>query len=183
MVHDDFPSDMWYHDAMLEHFLITNWTSYLKWKYKYPGWLDKIEPMIFYESNEAGKTVPVDHNADKLTHYEQHARTVEKYSEKLNARLSESLVLAGYYASSGLITQDEYNRIEEWYDTASKLVSDITRSCRMIRGWKDMSDYEYDAIGENVPKLADLLREAIRDRYVFEREVEKRQRDRTRWKV
>jgi hypothetical protein len=184
MVHDEFPSDMWYHDAMLECFLISNWNRRLSWKYKYPGYLDKIEPQILYEwSDEAGKSVPVDWNADKLTHYERMSKTVEEYAEKLNARFSESLVLAGYYASTGLITQEEYNRIEEWYDTVSKLVSDITRSCRMIRGWKDMSDEEYDIIGENVPKLADLVREAIRDRYVFEREVEKRQRDKTRWKI
>jgi len=175
MVHDEFPSDMWYHDAMLECFLISNWTTHLKWKYKYPGYLDKIKPQIFNEwSKDLGKDVPVDHNADKLTHCERMIQLVEKYDAKLNARFSESLVLAGYYASTGLITQEEYNRIEEWYDIVTKLVSDITRNLRMIRGWKDLSDEEYDIIGENVTKLANILREAIRDRYTFEREVELR---------
>lgn len=176
MVHDEFPSDMWYHDAMLERFLITNWTTHLNWKYKYPGYLDKIEPMIFYEMDKKGKYVPVDQNADKLTHYEQMTRTVEKYATKLNARFSESLILAGYYASVELITQDEYRRIDKWYDTVTKLVSDITRNFRMIRGWKTLSDEEYNMVGKNVENIAELLREAIRDRYVFEREVEKRQR-------
>jgi len=183
MVHDEFPSDMWYHDAMLERFLLTNWTTHLSWKYKYPGYLDKIEPMIFYNMDKKGKYVPVDQNADKLTHYEQMVRTVDKYETKLNARFSESFILAGYYASTGLITQEEYNRIEEWYDTVTKMVSDITRNFRMIRGWKTLPDEEYDIIGKNVENLAELLREAIRDRYTFEREVELRQRDKTRWRV
>lgn len=53
----------------------------------------------------------------------------------------------------------------------------------MIRGWKDMPDEEYDIICENIANLVPLLKKAILDRYAFEREVEKRQRDRTRWKV
>jgi hypothetical protein len=184
MVHDDFPSDMWYHDISTEHAIISNWQHHLKWKYKHPGYLDEIEPMIVHEwDSNLGRSVPVDWNADKRTHYEQILRGVENAGTKLEAKFSEALVIAGYYASAGLITQEEYNNVEEWYDIATKIVSNILRNFRMIRGWKDMPDEEYDIICENIAKLVPLLKKTILDRYAFEREVEKRQRDTTRWKV
>jgi hypothetical protein len=177
MVHDEFPSDMWWHDAMTEFSIISNWHKHLEFKYKHLGYLDEITPSIVHEwSKELGKVVPVDWNADKLTHYERILRGVEKQGVNLEARFSESLVLAGYHASVGLITQDEYNHIEEWYDTANKLLSNIVRNFRMIRGWKSMPDEEYDIVCESIENHIPLLREAIRDRYIFEREVELRAR-------
>jgi hypothetical protein len=184
MVHEDFPSDMWYHDAMTEHSIILNWSKHLVWKYKHPGYLDEITPSIVHEwDSKLGKFVPVDWNAAKLTHYEQILRGAETAGDKLESMFSESLILAGYYASVGLITQEEYISIEEWYNNATRLIHDIIRKYRMIRGWRSMPDEEYDILCDGITNLVDPLRESVRDRYVFEREVEKRQRDKTRWKV
>ena len=184
MVHDDFPSDMWYHDISTEHAIISNYQYHLKFKHKYPGYLDLIEPSIYHEWDEtSGKTVPRDRNTGKLTNYEQILRGVEGAGNKLKSKFSEALVLAGYYASVGLITQEEYIHVEKWYDDANKLVSEIIRHFRMIRGWKSVPDEEYDVICEVISTLVPLLKKAILDRYAFEREVEKRQRDKTRWRV
>ena len=69
---------------------------------------------------------------------------------------------------------EEYGKLEDWYQQAEVALNRIVRKYHTFRGWKSLTDDEFDSLIEILKKDNSAMRELIRDRYVFEREIERR---------
>jgi len=175
MVHDEVPSDMWWHDTMGDFSIISNGHPVMKMDSRRRAYLSEIKPCIIHQTDPiTRKMVPVDWNADKRTALEQRLKLVEESERKLKSKFKEAHIEDGYRASTGIITPGEQESTRVWYENGLVLINEVSKNYRMFRGYKDMSDEEYNILYDEITRLIKLLRETIRDRYVFARAVEKR---------
>jgi len=172
MVHDTNTTDMWDHDTLVIWSII-HVNNYLIDEHKH---LDDADPNIWYEDDSDGKSVPVDHNPDKLTRIERAVRAVEHQVELLQARFEEVLVLDGYDCLTGIITDEEYELSRSWFDEITHQFDSIVGKYRMFRNHKDLSSDEYISLVESILALTVSTRELIRDKYIVMRAVDERKR-------
>ena len=172
VVHESSPSDMWYHDTLVAFSILEIDVHNLR-----KDRLDEAGPIIIHEINwENGKRVEkaVDHNPDRKTGLERVLQSVGETEGRVKAKLTESRIAYQYDESSGLITSEEYGKLEDWYQQAEVALNRIVRKYHTFRGWKSLTDDEFDSLIEILKKDNSAMRELIRDRYVFEREIERR---------
>jgi len=136
---------------------------------------DAIEPKIHHQWNSGThKFEPHDSNADKKTELELILGRAEEASREIISGLGEMRLSTRYSEMSGTITAEEYGKLEDLFLQSETVTNRIARKYFTFRGWKSMDPEEFDDLIESMKPDADTLRELIRDRYVFEREVERR---------
>ena len=175
MVHEDNPTDMWYHDTMVQ-FSIISIDNHLIKDHKH---LDDNEECIIYESRGSGSSyryVPVDLNPNRLTRIDRAIQSVENSLKSTYLMCKEVVIIDSYNHSKGLITDEEHDEWRNWLEKIRGQLKDIGKKYRMFRGHKDFSRDEYDSLVEIVLKLTSSVHELIRDRYTFMRAVDERTR-------
>lgn len=156
MVHDERRSDNWYHDTMGK-FSIFSLALLL---FEQPKWRERLEKVD---------------EEKKLTHIELRLRSVESSARDVQSRFNEVIESEGYYISAGLVTPEENYNSHVWHDRSLAVLEEIVRRFRGFRAHKSMDTEEYQILYDGIKTRIDELRELIRDRYVFEREIERRE--------
>jgi hypothetical protein len=168
MVHDYLESDMWFHDTMVDLSIGSNFHTL--WKKIYDrGKMDAIEH-AFYTLNN----VPTDRNPRGLTEVELHLTRIIPHIERIKDHLKERLVSDGYRLGIGLVTHEELASTEQWFSDASSDVDLAVRHLRSIRGWNHVSREEFYILIDEIQIDYQNIREKIRDRYMFDREIDRR---------
>ena len=152
MVHDLFPSDMWFHDVLNEWSPISDGHVLMKHSKKY-GYSHVVE------------------NRDNL---ERKLETVARCVGRVENYLNEITILGGYYKSGGVISSLEYQRMIKLYNDSIDFLNAILKNYLMFRGWRTLSTDEYDILYDRTLTLIKYMREKLQDAYIFEREIERR---------
>jgi hypothetical protein len=174
MVHESSPSDNWYHDIMTPFSILSNDLHNII-RCKKHDCFDLIEPSIYYTWNsETHRSEPRDSNAAKRTELEQVLERIERQCRIVVNGFTEMRLSARYYETSGAISAEEYAKLEDLFQQAESVTDRIKRKYFTFRGWKDMSGDEMEALLDSMRADIKILRDLIQDRYVFEREIERR---------
>ncbi len=174
MVHESSPSDNWYHDIMTPFSILSNDTYNIISCRKHNDF-DEVQPHISHTWNpETKKFEPYDSNKEKLTELEIILRRIERQGQIVINGFTEMRIAARFYETSGAITAEEYGKLEDMFQQAEQAANRITRKYFTFRGWKSMEPEEFDALMDSMRNDITTLRDLIQDRYVFEREIERR---------
>ena len=100
-----------------------------------------------------------------------------RHHRDLLAKYREALIIDEHRASSGIITAFEMGKTREWFDQGNSLIDRIYGSFTQFRSMhtKSVSADESEEMESKFVRLLSQLRENIRDRYISDREFERRE--------
>jgi len=100
---------------------------------------------------------------------------VENGESDLKSKFKEALIFDEYNLSAGIITLDERADTLVWYETGISMINTLVKNYHVLRhGFKTLPPEEYDILYLNTYQLILRIRTIIKDRNVFDREVERR---------